>query len=299
MSKVSRRQVVVAAAASGWPLRAAADNSARPLRVVASFSILADIVANVAGDAAAVTALVGANADAHVFEPSPADARSVAEADLVVVNGLGFEGWLDRLVQASGYRGRVVVASDGVAARRLGRHADPHAWQDLALARRYAANVQDALARERPAGGGGLAARAARYDADLERLDRDIRARFAAIPRAQRRVITSHDAFGYFGAAYGIDFLAAQGMSTESEASASTVARLADAVRKAGVSAIFVENISDPRLVERLAREGGATVGGKLYSDALSPPGSAGDTYLKLVAHNARTIAAALRGERA
>lgn len=279
-----------------WPPLARGETGNRPARVLASFSILADMVRNVAGDAATVATLVGPNADAHVFEPTPADARRVAEADLVVVNGLGFEGWLDRLVQASGYRGRIVVASEGVAARRLGSHADPHAWQDLSLARRYVANLRDALV-ERTGQRTLIEAQAARYDAALLRLDREIRAGFDALPRAHRRVITSHDAFGYFGAAYGIDFLAPQGMSTDSESSAASVARLADALRHLDVRAVFVENISDPRLVEQLAKEGGATVGGKLYSDALSPPPSAADTYLKLIAHNATTIAAALRGE--
>lgn len=299
----SRRRAMTYIGASAWPLLARSEEGGeaggtRSLRVVASFSILADIVRNVAADVAAVTALVGANADAHVFEPTPADARRVAEADLVFVNGLGFEGWLDRLVKASGTRARIVVASDGITTRRLGAHPDPHAWQDLSLGRHYVANVHDALALERPAKRDALMRRATQYGNQIEALDRATRAIFETIPKDRRRVITSHDAFGYFGAAYGIEFFAPQGTSTESEASAATVARLADDVRRLGVRAIFVENISDPRLVERLATEGGSTVGGKLYSDALSAPGSAADTYLKLFAHNAKTIAAGLRGER-
>lgn len=301
----SRRAALVGLLAGAWAPAsvlargAPSSPSPSPLRVVASFSILADIARNVAGESAVVHALVGADADAHVFEPSPADARRVAEAELVVVNGLGFEGWLDRLVRASGYRGPVVVASRGVTPRRIGAQVDPHAWQDLTQARRYAATIGAALAAARPAAGNAVLRRTADYDARLAALDAEIRARFDVMPRARRRVITSHDAFGYFGAAYGIDFFAPQGMSTDSEASAAAVARLADEVKRRGVSAVFVENISDPRLVERLAKEGGATVGGKLYSDALSRPGAAADTYLKLFAHNARTIAAALRGERA
>jgi len=277
---------------------ALAQQPARPLRVVASFSILADMVREVGGDAVEVTALVGPNADAHVFEPSPADARRLAGADLVVVNGLGFEGWLDRLVQASGYRGPMVVASNGVAGRTLGHGPDPHAWQDLANAQRYVANLRDALARVQPARAAEFERRAADYTGRLQALDREVRARFDAIAASQRRVITSHDAFGYFGAAYGIQFLAPQGVSTESEASAATVARLIDQIRSQNVRAVFVENITDPRLVERIAREGGVHAGGRLYSDALSMPGTEADTYLKLFACNARTIADALAGPR-
>lgn len=301
---LSRRSSVAAlltlAAVPAWT------QSARPLRVVASFSILADIVREVGGDAVEVVALVGPNADAHVFQPSPADARHLARADIVVVNGLGFEGWIDRLVRASGYRGTVVVASRGVKPREDGqRHgvghghgSDPHAWQDLANAERYAANVRDALGSARPAQAQAFTQRAARYIEQIRALDREVRAQFAAVPRDRRRVITSHDAFGYFAVAYGIDFLSPQGVSTDGEASAADVAKLIDQIRRQDVRAVFVENISDPRLVERIAKEGGAVLGGRLYSDALSAPGTEADTYLKLFAHNAKSLASGLAGPR-
>ena len=266
----------------------------RPLRVVASFSILADLLQNVGGDSIEVSALVGSDADAHVFEPSPADAKRLADADLVVVNGLGFEGWLNRLVRSSGYRGPVTIASAGIAPRRLGKEPDPHAWQDLAHARRYVLNIRDALAKVRPADVTYFEQRTAQYLDRLTALDAELRKVFSAIPKEQRRVITSHDAFGYFGAAYGIEFLSPQGMSTDSQASASDVARLIDQIQRQGVRVVFIENINDPRLIERIAREGGVSVGGKLYSDALSKPGTEADTYLKLFAHNAKTIAASL-----
>ena len=270
----------------------------RPLRVVASFSILADMAREIGGSAVEVVALVGPDSDAHVFQPSPADARRLANAELVVVNGLGFEGWMDRLVRSSGYRGPVLVASEGVPVRRMGREPDPHAWQDLANAQRYAANLRDAMARERPAIAAEIGQRCASYIERLQALDREVRARFDAVPRQHRRAISSHDAFGYFGAAYGIEFLAPQGMNTDSEASAASVARLIDQIRREDVRAVFVENISDPRLVQRIAREGGGIVGGRLYSDALSAPGTEADTYLKLFAHNATTIASALSAKR-
>jgi zinc/manganese transport system substrate-binding protein len=280
--------------------------SERPLRVVASFSILADIVREVGGDAVDVVALVGPDADAHVFQPSPADARHLARADLVVVNGLGFEGWIDRLVRASGYRGKVVTASQGVKLRKdghghgeqPGHGSDPHAWQDLANAERYAANVRDALSNARPAQAKVLSQRAARYIEQIRALDHEVRAQFAAVPRPRRRVITSHDAFGYFGAAYGVDFLSPQGVSTDGEASAAEVAKLIDQIRRQDVRAVFVENITDPRLVARIAKEGGAVLGGRLYSDALSAPGTEADTYLKLFAQNAKTLVSGLAGTR-
>lgn len=268
----------------------------RPLRVVASFSILADLVREIAGGTVTVSTLVGPNADAHVFEPGPDDARRLAEADLVVVNGLGFEGWLGRLVSASGYRGPVVVASQGVPARQQGRAPDPHAWQDLSHGQRYVQNLRDALLRLRPALGNIIGPRSTRYIQELAALDLDVRRRFARIPPAKRRVLTSHDAFGYFGAAYGIEFLSVQGMNTDSEALPSVVAGLIEQIRRQKVRAIFIENITDPRLMERIAKESGASVGGHLYSDALSPPGTEADTYLKLFSHNAATIEAGLGG---
>lgn len=276
----------------------AQSNTPRPLRVVASFSILADMAREIGGSAVEVAALVGPDSDAHVFQPSPADARRLANAELVVVNGLGFEGWMDRLVRSSGYRGPVLVASEGVPVRRMGREPDPHAWQDLANAQRYAANLRDAMARARRASAAEIGQCCASYIERLQALDREVRARFDAVPRQHRRAISSHDAFGYFGAAYGIEFLAPQGMNTDSEASAASVARLIDQIRREDVRAVFVENISDPRLVQRIAREGGGIVGGRLYSDALSAPGTEADTYLKLFAHNATTIASALSAKR-
>lgn len=288
----TRRSFVVALPALAW--RPAVAQSQRRLRVVASFSILADMARNVGGDAIEVHALVGPDADAHVFEPTPADAKRLAEADLVLVNGLGFEGWLDRLVRASGYKGPVVVASAGIVPRRLGQEPDPHAWQDLGHAQRYVTNLRDALVRAQPSGAAGFQQRAAGYLAQLAALDAETRKAFADLPASQRRVITSHDAFGYFGAAYGLDFVAPQGMSTDSEASPAMVAKLIQQIRREGVRAVFVENITDPRLVERIAREGGVALGGRLYSDALSKPGTVADTYLRLFAHNVATLRAGL-----
>lgn len=273
-----------------------------PLRVVASFSILADMAREVGGPDVEVQALVGPNADAHVFQPTPADARRVAGADLVVVNGLGFEGWIDRLVKSAGYRGPMVVASAGVTPRRgeagHGHGEDPHAWQDLRNAMRYVANLRDAFARARPAQAADFERRAQAYSDRLQTLDAEVRSRFDAIAKARRRILTSHDAFGYFGAAYGIDLLSPQGINTEAEPSSSTVARLIRQIRAREVSAVFMENISNPRLVEQIASEAGVQVGGRLYSDALSPPGTEADTYVKLFAFNARAIAAALASAR-
>jgi zinc/manganese transport system substrate-binding protein len=265
-------------------------------RVVASFSILADMARELAPAGVQVTALVGPNADAHVYAPSPADGKRLAEADLVLINGLGFEGWIERMVKISGYRGTVAVASQGIQARTGGHHGtDPHAWQDLTLARRYASNISAAFIQRWPAQRDEIARRDADYGGRIGSLDRQVREWLSVVPRAQRRVITSHDAFGYFGAAYEVDFLAPQGWNTHSEPSAAAVARLIRQIKKDGVRAIFIENISDPRLVERIAREGGVRIGGTLYSDALSKPDGPAPTYLRLIEHNARSLAAALQ----
>jgi zinc/manganese transport system substrate-binding protein len=263
-------------------------------RIVASFSLLADMARELAPANAQVHALVGPDADAHVFEPSPADGRRLAQADLVVLNGLGFEGWITRLVKVSGFKGPQVVASQGVKARTADGAPDPHAWQDLALAQQYVANLSAAFIARWPAQQAEIEQRRQAYLGRLQALDQQVRQWLDAVPRAQRRVITSHDAFGYFGAAYGVDFLAPQAWNTHSEPSAAAVARLIRQIRQQGAKALFVENISDPRLIQRIASEAGVKVGGTLYSDALSGPNGPASTYLKLFEHNARSLAEAL-----
>jgi zinc/manganese transport system substrate-binding protein len=295
-STLPRRQALAWLGATALPALARPAAAASPAapRIVASFSILADVARELAPAGTEVTALVGPDADAHVFEARPADGRRLAQADLVLMNGLNFEGWMDRLVKVSGYRGPVVVVSDGVPTRQSGRAVDPHIWQDPSLMRRSVALLSAALQQRWPAQAAEIQARQAAYLQRLDETDARIRTLLAAVPRAQRRVITSHDAFGYFGAAYGIDFIAPQGWNTHSEPSAAAVGRILRQVQAMGVRAIFVENISDPRLVQRIASEGGARVGGTLYSDALSRLGGPADTYLRLLEHNARTLAAAL-----
>lgn len=278
--------------AAAMPLRA---QTAKPLQVVASFSILADMAREVAGDAAQVHSLVGPNADAHVFEPTPADAQRLARADLVVVNGLHFEGWIDRLVRSSGYRGPVVEASSGITPRRAGRSIDPHAWQSLVHAQRYVENLRAALVAAAPHQAAAIDARARAYAQKIAELDASARAALGAVPQEQRRVVSSHDAFGYLGEAYGITFISPRSWNTDSEASAAAVAAVIRQVRLHQARALFVENITDRRSIERIAQETGAQVGGTLYSDALSLPGTGADTYLKMVAHNVKTIATALQ----
>lgn len=285
---------LAAAIALASPAGFAADGAGKPLRVVASFSLLADMVRQLAGDAAEVTSLVPPNADAHAFEPTPADAQRLKTADLVVINGLRFEGWIDRLIKTSGYQGPVVVATAGIQPRLVRGTADPHAWQSLAHAQSYVKNIAAALAAARPAQAQAIRARADGYAAELRALDERARERFAAIPEAQRRVITAHDAFAYLGDAYGIAFIAPQGWNTSSDASARTVAAAIRQIKARQARALFAENISDRRLIDRIARETGATVGGTLYSDALSMPGTEADTYLKLYAHNLKQLHDAL-----
>lgn len=286
----------------GWAAPAPASSlgptpGPRP-RIVASFSILADIVHELAPAGTEVTALVGADADAHVFEPTPSAARRLAQADMVVVNGLGFEGWIERLIKISGFKGRLVVASLGITPRRAGQGVDPHAWQDLNHTRRYVANLSAALLQRWPQTQAELASRQQDYLQRIQTLEQLVRQQLGQIPRAQRRVVTSHDAFGYFADAYGVDFFAPQGWNTDSEPSAAAVARLIRQIRQQQLRAVFVENISATRLVQQIAQEGGAVVGGRLYSDALSAPGGPADTYLKMFAHNAKSLADTLMAAR-
>jgi zinc/manganese transport system substrate-binding protein len=312
MHRLSRRLFLAALATIA--VTASPSWAADKIKVVTTFTILGDMLKNVGGEHIALTTLVGPDGDAHVYEPTPADARALAQADLVVVNGLGFEGWIDRLVKASGYKRQVVVASDGISALKAEEdhghgnahpheekgkddhhdELDPHAWQDLTSGRLYVANIARALAAADPAHADNYRRRADVYGHEMAALDLDIRSRIDAIPVDRRKIITSHDAFRYFGRAYGIDFHAPVGLSTESEPSAGEVAALVRQMREEKIRALFVENITDPRMVQQLAREARAVIGGTLYSDSLSGPTGPASTYLDMFRHNVAEIVRAL-----
>ncbi|MGC2317093.1 MAG: metal ABC transporter substrate-binding protein [Bradyrhizobium sp.] len=264
------------------------------LNIVASFSILGDFAENVGGERVSVTTLVGPDGDVHVYAPAPADAKKILDARLVIINGLGLEGWLPRLVQSAGSKATVVTASQGVAPRKLGSDADPHAWQSVANAKMYVANIRDALVAADPAGAATYRANAERYLAKFDALDREVRDAIAQIPEARRKVISTHDAFGYFAAAYGIEFIAPQGVSTESEVSARDIAGIITRIRAGRIPAVFLENISDPRLIRRISAETGARIGGTLYSDSLTGEKGDAPTYIDMVRHNIRALTSAL-----
>jgi zinc/manganese transport system substrate-binding protein len=264
------------------------------LKVVASFSILGDLVRNVGGAGVDVTTLVGPDSDTHVYSPTPADAKKVADAKLIIVNGLGFEGWLPRLVQSSGSKAQIVTATDGIAPLRFGSAADPHAWQSVGNAKTYVGNIRTALSAADPANTEQYRANAEAYLARLDALDREVRDAVAKIPPARRKVISTHRAFGYFAAAYGIEFIAPTGVSTESEPSARDIAGIITQVKQAKIPAVFLENVSDPRLVQRIAAETGAKVGGTLYSDGLTGEKGDAPTYIDLVRHNIKALTRAL-----
>jgi zinc/manganese transport system substrate-binding protein len=278
--------------------------AAEKLQAIASFSILADFVREVGGERVEVASLVGPDADAHSFEPSPADARRLKDARVAVVNGLGFEGWVDRLVRASGTKATIVVASRGVKpigdkARHGHGHAhdhevDPHAWQDVANAKLYVANIRESLVKADPEGRAVYEANAARYLTRLDELDREVRAGISAIPAGRREVIATHDAFAYFGRAYGLTFTAPQGISTGKDPNAADIARIVRQIKARKIPAVFLENVSDKRLAERIAAESGAKMGGKLYSDALSTPGGPAATYPEMMRANLAAFRAAL-----
>jgi zinc/manganese transport system substrate-binding protein len=289
------RSLVIAAS-----LAFAATPALAAVNAVASFSILGDMVKRIGGERVAVTTIVGPNADTHVYEPKPADAIAVAGADIFFVNGLGFEGWMDRFVESTGYKGPVVVATDGIATHTMEDEGevitDPHAWQSLSNGLIYADNIAAGLCGVDAEGCETYKTNAAAYKADMSALDAEVRAEIADIPEAKRKVITTHDAFGYFAEAYGVTFLAPEGVSTESEASAQDVAKLIEQIRAEGVSALFIENMSDPRLLEQIASETGVAVGGELYADALSEADGPAPDYLSMFRYNVAQLIPAMRG---
>ncbi|WP_084698110.1 metal ABC transporter solute-binding protein, Zn/Mn family [Muricoccus aerilatus] len=304
-----QRRAFLTAALAIPAIRRAAAQAALP--AVASFSILGDLVRQVAGERRlALTILVGPDADAHDFQPRPSDAERLRGAALLVRNGLGFDDWLRRLTGAAGFGGTSVTASDGVTPRPAGeerRHdhgarrdagpsRDPHAWGDPRNIPLYLRNIVSGLSAADPGNAALYARNAEAASARSLALDAECRAAFAAVPEARRKVLTSHDAFGYFGAAYGIRFLAPQGVSTHAEPSAAGVAALIRQVRAEGITAVFLENMANPATLERLAREAGVRVGGRLYSDSLSPPDGPAPTYEALIRHNTGLLVPAMRG---
>ncbi|WP_047248404.1 metal ABC transporter substrate-binding protein [Chromobacterium subtsugae] len=276
--------------------------------VVASFSIIADMTREIGGDRVEVVSLVGPDQDAHVFQPSPADIKKVSAAKVLVVNGLGLEGWMSRLDKAANFRGVTVVASKGIQTRQApeeehaeGEHGhdhgdvDPHAWHDPSRVQTYIKNISAGLIQADPAGKAEYQRRAADYAAKVQALDDWAKKQFAAVPAAKRKMLTSHDAFGYMGEHYQLKVLAIQGVSTESEASAKGVAQLTRQVRKEKVTAVFMENMSDKRLLQQLSNEAKVKIGGQLYADALSGPKGPAASYLQLVRYNVDTIMKSFR----
>lgn len=269
-------------------------SAAERLNVVASFSILEDFVSNVGGDRVNLTTLVGADSDVHVYTPAPSDAKRIADAKLVIVNGFGLEGWLPRLVQSSGATAQVVTASAGIAPLKLGSGADPHAWQSVPNARIYVTNIANALAAVEPADAEFFRGQAKAYLNKLDELDREVRDALAKIPPERRKAISTHKAFGYFAAEYGVQFIAPVGVSTETEPSARDIAAIIGQIKAERIPAVFLENISDDRLIRRIAAETGARVGGTLISDGLTGEKGSAPTYIDMVRHNIKALTSAL-----
>jgi zinc/manganese transport system substrate-binding protein len=302
---LTRRHALVGTAALSFAAPRA--GAAEPVPVVASFSILADFVREVGGERVRVDTLVGPDQDAHVFQPAPGDARRIAAARVVVLNGLGFEGWMTRLIRAANFQGTQVVASQGIRTLRAEHghahghghshgHTDPHLWQDPKRAQVMVRRIAAGLSAADPAGRPTYEANAARYNERLEALHTWVEAQFADIPRERRRIVTSHDAFAYYGERYGIDVLAAQGVTTRGEPSAQHIARLVQQLRRERITAIFIEGMANPRILEQVAVESGARIGGTLYSDALSAADGPAPTYEAMIRHNTDRIVEALAG---
>lgn len=280
--------------------------SAAQLNAVASFSVLADVVKQVGGDRVKVSSLVPANGDPHEFEPTPRDAGRLNNADLVFLSGLGLEGWLDRLVSASGYKSHAITVSEGIkpldAAEEDNDHqhrhggSDPHVWNDVANVKLWVDNIEQALEKKDPAGAEVYKANATRYRHQLDQLDSDIRSEIQSVPQAQRKVLTSHDALGYYGHAYGVSFLSPQGLSTSSEASARDVAALISQIKREHISAYFFENANDPRLVKQIAAATGAKPSGELYVESLSTEQGPAADYLSMMRYNTEQMVAAMKG---
>lgn len=288
-----------------------------PIKAVATFSILGDLVKNVGGDRIDLTVLVGPGADSHMYSPSATDARALKQATIIFENGLAFEGWMERLVKSSGTKAKVVIASKGISPLETDEHdhdekpgnhnhghgsghghdhgVDPHAWQNVANAKTYVANIRDGLIALDPTGKAIYEENAKAYLVKLDALDGKIRSTLTAIPQENRKIITSHDAFGYFAKAYGVDFIGVQGVSPDAEPSAKDIASIIRQIRADKIPAIFVETIADPRLTNQIASETGVKVGERIFSDSLSDTSGPAASYIGMMEHNLKAFSSALR----
>ena len=296
---LTRRHLLLLAGSMGLLMEMPALGQDRVI-VVATFSILGDLVKNVGGDRVEVSTLVRPNGDVHVYLPTPGDARKLAAAKVVFVNGLGLEGWVTRLISASGTKASIVIASEGIKPRKMkdehdiGDVPDAHAWQSVANAKIYVANIRDGLIALDPAGKASYDANATAYLGKLDELEKQVEVATAKIPADRRKIITTRDAFGYFSDAYGMTFIAPEGVSTDAEPSAKDLAKIITRIKMQKIPAVFMENITDPRLMKEIARETGAKIGGTLYSDALSPPDGPAATYIDMMRSNLRELTSAL-----
>lgn len=274
------------------PLSASAEDK---LKVVASFSIIGDLVSEVAGDNINLQVLVGSDGDVHKYEPTPADAKTIANADIIFINGFGLEGWIERLIKSSGYKGQVVVLSEGITPLILNGHDDPHAWQDPQNAKIYITHIRDSLMKADKLHAKKYQEKAVGYAKKLDALDKWIKQKVSEVSVTKRKVVSVHDAFQYFGARYGIQFIPLLGITTESDASAADLAHIVDQIRKNNITAVFLENMTDSRLIEQLESDAGAHVGGTLYSDALSLPEGPAPDYAAMLHHNVNELVVAMQ----
>ncbi|MEN3147006.1 metal ABC transporter substrate-binding protein [Neorhizobium sp. IRAMC:178] len=292
------RRLLLSVALPALMVLSAAPAFADTLKVVASFTVLGDVVSQVGGKHVKVTNLVGPNGDPHEFEPSPVDAKNLKAAQVAFVSGEGLEGWMDRLITASGYKGKPVVVSQGVNTRTMDEDGktvtDPHVWNSPVNVKIWVANIEKALSEADPADAGAFKANAEAYLQKLDAMNAYAHSKFDAVPADRRKVLTSHDAFGYFGREYNVSFLAPLGLSTETEASAADVAKLIEQIKAEGVKTYFLENSNDPRLVKQIAKATAAQPGGELYVESLSDAKGPAPTYEKMFRYNVDQIAAAM-----
>lgn len=270
------------------------------IKVVASFSILGNVISEIGKENVEVTSIVGPNGDAHVYQPKPSDAQNIANADILFINGLGFEGWIERLIETAGFQKNVVVVTKGITPRVFGEEGslmtDPHVWHNPHLVKKWVHHIVKALSELDPLHKDAYEKNGKAYVKELHKLDKWIKKRLEAIPQNQRRVVTAHDAFGYFSERYGVEIISPQGLSTDAEPTVKTVHRIIKLIKKHHISTIFLENIANTKMITQIAEETGAKIGGVLYSDSLSLPFEEGNTYLRLMYHNMTYLENAMLG---
>lgn len=268
-------------------------NAQDKIKIISSASMFTDMAKNIMTDDFEISTIVPVGGDPHKYNARPSDANKVSKADIVLVNGLTFEGWITELIENSGTKAKIVTLTEGItpiSSLDYANSSDPHAWMDVSMSLTYIKNIKNALSEIKPEASDRINANYEKYSAQLKALDEEIKTKISSIPEAKRILITSHDAFQYYGARYGVRLEAIMGISTEAEAQTSDITRVSRVIKESKVPSVFVESTINPKMLKQIAKDNKVGIGGELFADSLDDPEKPAGTYVGMLRYNTNTI---------